>query len=135
MDLELTDLRRDPQTGVTNAKSVKEANTMERAKEQGLVDNYRRPKMYLGESDADFVNSNGSKKYELKAERKSYQDSSKDIIKNIQNKAKKTKVGDTLPDYFIDLEGVPDSLKWNIAQNIQDQLQSINNLNELNFVY
>ena len=34
------------------------------------------------------------------------------------------KVGETLPDYFIDLEGVPDSLKWNIAQNIQDQLQS-----------
>ena len=45
------------------------------------------------------------------------------------------KVGETLPDYFIDLEGVPDSLKWNIAQNIQDQLQSINNLDELNFVY
>ena len=139
VDLELTDLRRDPQTDVRNAKSVKEANTMERAKEQGLVDSYRRPKLYLGETDVDFVNLNGSKKYELKAvtqnERKSYQDSAKDIIKNIQNQAEKMKVGETLPDYLIDLEGVPDSLKWNIAQNIQDQLQSINNLDELNFVY
>jgi hypothetical protein len=77
---------------------------MERAKEQGLVESYRRPKVYLGETDVDFVNLNGYKKYELKAvtqnERKSYQDSAKDIIKNIQ-----------------------------------DQLQSINNLDELNFVY
>jgi hypothetical protein len=135
LDLELTDSRRDPQTDVRNAKSVKEANTMERAKEQGLVDK----KMYLGEADVDFVTLNGSKKYELKVvtqnERKSYQDSAKDIIKNIQNKAEKMKVGETLPDYFIDLEGVPDSLKSNIAQNIKNQLQSINNLNELNFVY
>jgi hypothetical protein len=69
VDLELTDLRRDPQTGVRNAKSVKEANTIERAKEQGLVDNYRRPKIYLGESDVDFVNLNGSKKSELKVSR------------------------------------------------------------------
>ena len=139
VDLELTDLRRDPQTGVRNVKSVKEANTMERAKEQGLVESYRRPKVYLGETDVDFVNLNGSKKYELKAvtqnERKSYQDSAKDIIKNIQNQAEKMKVGETLPDYLIDLEGVPDSLKWNIAQNIQDQLQSIKNLDEFNFIY
>lgn len=139
VDLELMDLRRDPQTGVRNAKSVKEANTMERAKEQGLVESYRRPKVYLGETDVDFVNFNGSKKYELKTvtqnECKSYQNSAKDIIKNIKNQAEKIKVGETLPDYLIDLEGVPDSLKWNIAQNIQDQLQSINNLDELNFVY
>lgn len=54
---------------------------------------------------------------------------------NIQNQVEKMKVGETLPDYLIDLEDVPDSLKWNIAQNIQDQLQLINNLNELNFVY
>ena len=49
---------------------------MERAKEQGLVESYRRPKIYLGETDVDFVNLNSSKKYELKAvtqnERKSY---------------------------------------------------------------
>lgn len=139
MDLELTDLRRDSQTGVRNTKSVKEANTIERAKEQRLVDSYRRPKVYQGETDVDFVNLDGSKKYELKSvtqnEHKSYQDSAKDIIKNIQNRAEKMKVGETLPDYLIDLEGVPDSLKWNIAQNIQDQLQSINNLDELNFVY
>ena len=32
VELELTDLRRDPQTGVRNVKSVKEANTMKRAK-------------------------------------------------------------------------------------------------------
>ena len=112
---------------------------MERAKEQGLVESYRRPKVYLGETDVNFVNLNGYKKYELKAvtqnERKSYQNSAKDIIKNIQNQAEKMKVGETLPDYLIDLEDVPDSLKWNIAQNIQDQLQLINNLNELNFVY
>ena len=96
-------------------------------------------KNYQGESYVDFVNLNGSKKYELKVvtqnEHKSYQNSAKDIIKNIQNKAEKMKVGETLPDYLIDLEGLPDSLKWNIAQNIQDQLQSITNLNELNFVY
>lgn len=55
---------------------------------------------------------------------------------NIQNQVEKMKVGETLPDYLIDLEDVPDSLKWNIrVQNIQDQLQLINNLNELNFVY
>ena len=33
VDLELTDLRRYPQTVVRNVKSVKEANTMKRAKE------------------------------------------------------------------------------------------------------
>lgn len=66
VDLDLTDLSRDPQTGVRNAKSIKEANTMERAKEQGLVENYRRPKIYMGETNVDFVNLNGSKKYELK---------------------------------------------------------------------
>ena len=38
---------------------------MKRAKEQGLVDDYRRPKLHLGESDVDFVGSNIS--YELKA--------------------------------------------------------------------
>lgn len=32
-DVDLTDLRRDPQTEVRNAKSVKEANGMERARE------------------------------------------------------------------------------------------------------
>jgi len=61
VELELTDLRRDPQTGVRNEKSIKEANTMERAKEQELVESYRRPKLYLGETDVDFVSLDGSK--------------------------------------------------------------------------
>lgn len=136
VDLELTDLRRDPQTGVINDKAIKEAHTMERAKEQGLVESYRRPKVYLGERDVDFVNLDGSIEYELKTvtqnQYKSCQDSAKDIIKNIRNKAKNE---ETLPNYYIDLKGVPESLKGTITQNIQDQLQSIENLNELNFVY
>nr|QUW40442.1 hypothetical protein [Haslea sp.] len=136
VEFELTDLRRDPQTGVRNEKSIKEANTMERAKEQGLVENYRRPKVYLGETDVDFVSFDGSKQYELKTvtqnQYKSCQDSAKDIIRNIKNKAQNA---ETLPNYYIDLKGVPDCLKENIAQNIQDQLQSINNLNGLKFVY
>jgi hypothetical protein len=71
--------------------------------QQFIEDSYRRPKIYLGESYVDFVNLNGSKKYELKAvtqnERKSYQDSAKDILKNSRNQAEKMKVGETLPDY------------------------------------
>lgn len=84
----------------------------------------------------DFVNLDGSKQYELKTvtqnRYKFCQDSAKDIIKNIQNKAKS---GERLPNYYIDLNDVHDCLKGNITQNIQDQLQSINNLNELKFVY
>lgn len=120
MDLELTDLRWDSQTNVRNAKSLKEANLIECAKEQGFVDSYRGPKFYLGETAVDFVSVEGSKKYELKTEEKSYQDSVKDIVRNIKNQAKDMKVGEALPD----LESVPDFLKLNIAQNIQDQLQS-----------
>ena len=37
IDLELTDLRRDPQTGVMNAKSIEEYFTIEPAKEQGFI--------------------------------------------------------------------------------------------------
>lgn len=48
VELELIDLRRDLQTSVMNEKSLKEVDTMERAKEQGLVESYRRPKVYLG---------------------------------------------------------------------------------------
>ena len=32
-------------------------------------------------------------------------------------------VGELSAAYFINLEGVTDSLTWNIAQNLQDQLQ------------
>jgi len=44
---------------------------MKRAKEQVLVDNSRRPKMHLGESDVDFVNLNGSSKRKVLSQ-KSY---------------------------------------------------------------
>jgi len=95
--------------------------------------------LYQGESDVDFVSLDGSKKFEHKAvienEYKSYPDSAKDIIKNIQDKAKKLQVGESLPDYFIDLGDVRDSLKRNITQNIHDQLHPIKNLNKLNFIY
>ena len=88
IDLELTALRRDPQTGFMNAKSIEEYFTIERAKEQGLVENYRCPKLYLGEGNTDFVELSGSNQYELKAvvqhKYKSYEDSAKDIIKNIR---------------------------------------------------
>ena len=67
MDLDLTDLRRDSQTGVMNEKGLREYNTIERAKEHGFVDNYRRPKLHLGEKDTDFVDLSGSRKYELKS--------------------------------------------------------------------
>ena len=78
-----------------------------------------RPKLYLGETRIDFVSLDDSKQYELKVvtqnKHKSYQDSAKDIIKNIRNKAKNS---ERLPNYYIDLIDVPDSLKDNITQNI-----------------
>lgn len=40
---------------------------MERAKEQGVVDNYRRSKVYLGKKDTDFGDLSGSKRYEIKS--------------------------------------------------------------------
>ena len=95
MELELTDLRRDPQTGIMNPKSIKEANT--------LKSNYRRPKLHLGESDVVFVGSNIS--YELKVvtqtKHKSYQDSANDIVNNIRDSAENMKVRPTLPYYLI----------------------------------
>jgi len=137
VELELTDLRRDPQIGIMNPKSLKEANTMKRAKEQGLVDDYRRPKLHLGESDVDFVGSNIS--YELKAvtqtKHKSYQDSANDIVNNIRDSAENMKVRQTLPYYLIDLGDLPDSLKCNMAQTLQEQLESINHLEHFQFVY
>ena len=38
---------------------------MELAKEQGLVGDYRRPRIYLGKSEVDFVSPDGLKKYEV----------------------------------------------------------------------
>ena len=137
LELELTNLRRDPQIGIMNSKSLKEANRMERAKEQGLVDNSRRSKLHLDESDVDFVDSNIS--YEVKAvtqtKHKSYQDSANDIVNNIRNSEENMRVRQTLPYYLIDLEDLPDSLKSNMAQTLQQQFESINHLEHFEFVY
>jgi len=50
-----------------NEKAIKEYSIMERAKEQGVVDNYRRSKVYLGKKDTDFGDLSGSKRYEIKS--------------------------------------------------------------------
>lgn len=136
-----SDLRGDPQINVRKPGSFKEAEIMERVQEQGLVGNYRRPKMYLGDSDVDFVSLDGSKRYEVKSvvniEHKSCQESAKDIVKNIQKlSANRMKSGETMPDYiFINFKDVPNSLRSSIAQYFRDQLGSISNLNRLAFVY
>jgi hypothetical protein len=84
----------------------------------------------------DCVSQDGSKKYEIKAvvkhEFKTYEDSAKDIIKNIRDKS--MKVEGELPVYLIELQTVPNFLKENITQYIQDELQSINNLKEFYFI-
>ena len=66
-ELNLFDLRRDPQTLVMNRKGVSEADALYRAQEQGLLSdlqNFRRP-YNLDESNSDFVatNQNGKKEY------------------------------------------------------------------------
>ena len=140
MDLELTDLRRDPQSGVMNAKSVKEANAMERVKEQGLVDNYRRPKLYLGEPDSDFVSFDGTKKYDIKSvvqhKFKTYQNSAEDIVKNIIDQSKEYQ-GNNIPHYYVDLKDVPNFLQSDIAQYMQNQFQNAPsvNLDKIDFLF
>lgn len=95
LDLKLTDLKRDPETGVLNPKSMAEyCSTIECAKEHGIIKGeVRRPKTYLGEREVNYVSQDGSKKYEIKEivknKFKSYEDSAKDIIENIREKNKK----------------------------------------------
>ena len=43
--------------------------------------------------------------------------------------------GNNIPDYIIDLEEVPNFLTDKIIQNIQNQLQEVENLNEVNFLF
>ena len=128
-NLELTDLTRDPQTHIKNSKSISELVSIQRAKEQDIlnIEDYRRPK--LGEGDVDFVSLDGCKRYEIKKvvqnKYKSYGDSSEDIIININDKIDR-KDEDELPNYLIDVSSIPKDIRRGIVKNIRNRIKSIN---------
>jgi len=135
-----SDLRRDPQTGCMNKKSVNEAKIIKRAREIGVFDpddELRRPRLWQGEQDTDVVkvmknNSMSSdqesepnpllKKYEIKSigeySNKTSQSSAKDVASKIRDNVEKK------PDlaYLIGTETVPNFLLQDTKTYLEERL-------------
>ena len=138
-EIDLSDLRRDPQTLVMNKKSVEEAEALSRAKDDGCLTGFtdiRRP-YSVSESLADFVgkDSMGSKiDFDIKAidgsGRRPMDRQTQDIHENIKDLFDSADDPEKL-QIICDISAAPMFLQETIIKNItrgldSDQLKNIN---------
>lgn len=141
-EIDLSDLRRDPQTLVMNQKSIQEAEVLSRAKDEGCLTEFtdiRRP-YNVSESSSDFVckDSMGSQiNLELKAidgsGRRPLNRQTQDINQHIKSLFN----GADDPTKFLiicDISDAPTFLQETIMKNITQGFDS-NQLKNINFVF
>ena len=141
-EIDLSDLRRDPQTLVMNQKSIQEAEALSRAKDEGCLTEFtdiRRP-YNVSESLADFVgkDSMGSKiNIDIKAidgsGRRPLDRQTQDINQNIKDLFD----GADDPTKFqiiCDISSAPTFLQETIIKNITQGFDS-NQLKNINFLF
>jgi len=141
-EIDLSDLRRDPQTLVMNQKSIEEAEALSRAKDEGCLTEFtdiRRP-YNVSESLADFVgkDSMGSKiNFDIKAidgsGRRPLDRQTQDINQNIKDLFD----GADDPTKFqiiCDISSAPTFLQKTIIKNITQGFDS-NQLKNINFLF
>ena len=141
-EIDLSDLRRDPQTLVMNQKSIQEAEALSRAKDEGCLTEFtdiRRP-YNVSESLADFVgkDSMGSKiNFDIKAidgsGRRPLNRQTQDINQNIKDLFDRAD-DPTKFQIICDISSAPTFLQETIIKNITQGFDS-NQLKNINFLF
>jgi hypothetical protein len=138
-EIDLFDVKRDPQTLAMNQKSIQEAEVLIRAKDEGClaeVSNIRRP-YNVSESEADFVGTDrrGSKvDIDIKkidgSGRRPLAQQTEDINANIFDGADDP----TKLQIICDISAAPTFLQRTVIKNITHEFDS-NQLNNINFLF
>lgn len=141
-EIDLSDLRRDPQTLVMNQKSIKEAEALSRAKDEGCLTEFtdiRRP-YNVSESSADFVgkDSMGSKiNIDIKAidisGRRPLDRQTQDINENIKDLFDGADDSTKL-QIICDISALPSFLANSVIKNITKGLTS-DQLDNISFLF
>lgn len=139
---ELTDWSHDPETGSMNNKSIREAQVLNRGIENGLdpTNEYRRPKLYLGERNNDFIDKKGNyyeiKSFGVSSNNRSLNQTLVDIRDNILKNHEAFQNDPNLkhPHYLMDVEKLTLEETIFVHKNITKELSPIINELTIDFI-